>query len=147
MLAAALFLTGYNLLDEHRAGTDAEHALEELLVRTPETTPSSEEGVINRSEMAATEIEGEDYIGILEIPSLEIVLPVMAEWSDSNLKIAPCRYHGSAYSGDLVIAGHNYRTHFGALWRQLPPAPGSGASCRKSARRIDHLHNVGGSTD
>ena len=115
LLAAALFLTGYNLLDEHRAGTDAEHALEELLVRTPETNPSAEEGAINRSEMAATEIEGEDYIGILEIPSLEIVLPVMAEWSDSNLKIAPCRYHGSAYSGDLVIAGHNYRTHFGAL--------------------------------
>ena len=34
-----------------------------------------------------------------------------------------------------------------ALWRQLPPASGSGASCRKSARRIGHLHNVGGSTD
>ncbi len=31
------------------------------------------------------------------------------------MKLAPCRYAGSAYLNDLIIAGHNYRAHFGAL--------------------------------
>jgi sortase A len=31
------------------------------------------------------------------------------------LKIAPCRYEGSAYTNDLIISGHNYTSHFGKL--------------------------------
>ena len=39
----------------------------------------------------------------------------MNEWSYPRLKLAPCRYSGSAYTGNLVIAAHNYRTHFGPI--------------------------------
>ena len=42
-------------------------------------------------------------------------LPVISEWSSSDLNVAPCRYAGSAYSNNLVIAAHNYRSHFGRL--------------------------------
>ena len=66
-------------------------------------------------EMPTAEIEGHYYIGILEIPSLELSLPVMDEWSYPNLKLAPCRYSGSAYNGNFTIAGHNYSTHFGPV--------------------------------
>ena len=66
-------------------------------------------------EMPIQEIEGNYYIGLLEIPSLGISLPVMSEWSYSKLKLAPCRYSGSAYTGSLTIAAHNYRTHFGPV--------------------------------
>ena len=66
-------------------------------------------------EMPIQKIEGNDYIGLLEIPSLGISLPVMSEWSYPKLKLAPCRYHGSAYTGSLTIAAHNYRTHFGMV--------------------------------
>src|SRR5699024_11741520 len=31
----------------------------------------------------------------------------------------PCRYVGSAYLDNLIIAGHNYWGHFGALHRLL----------------------------
>ena len=31
------------------------------------------------------------------------------------MKIAPCRYTGSAYQDDLIIAAHNYNSHFGNL--------------------------------
>lgn len=61
------------------------------------------------------EIDGYYYIGILEIPSLELSLPVMSEWSYQNLKFAPCRYSGSAYTGNFTIAAHNYSTHFGPV--------------------------------
>ena len=46
---------------------------------------------------------------------LGLSLPVMSEWSYPNLKLAPCRYSGSAYTGNFTIAGHNYSTHFGPI--------------------------------
>lgn len=66
-------------------------------------------------EMPTEEIDGHDYIGVLEIPSLELSLPVMSEWSNEKFKMAPCRYVGSVYSEDIVIAAHNYQRHFGKL--------------------------------
>lgn len=36
----------------------------------------------------------------------------MSEWSYPKLKIAPCRFSGSVYAGDIVIAGHNSNGHF-----------------------------------
>lgn len=60
-------------------------------------------------------VDGKAYIGVLEIPSLGRELPVMSEWTDERLKQAPCRYAGSAYLQNLVIAGHNYRAHFSGI--------------------------------
>jgi len=62
-------------------------------------------------------IDGYDYIGFLTIPDLELELPVIADWDMKKLETAPCRHFGSAAAGDLVIAGHNYRKHFGRLDR------------------------------
>ena len=66
-------------------------------------------------EMPAREIEGQTYIGMVEVPSLELSLPVISEWTYPRLKKAPCRYVGSVYSRDMVICGHNYDRHFGRL--------------------------------
>lgn len=66
-------------------------------------------------EMPVKEKNGQSYIGVLEIPSLGLTLPVISEWNYARLKKAPCRYAGSAYTDDLVIAAHNYKTHFGTL--------------------------------
>lgn len=66
-------------------------------------------------EMRVTDIDGYGYIGYLTIPALELDLPVMADWDYTRLKIAPCRYFGSAKTDNLVIAAHNYKYHFGYL--------------------------------
>ena len=66
-------------------------------------------------EMPVIEINGQRYIGQLEIPKLGLTLPIMDSWSYPKLRIAPCRYQGSAYKNDLIIAGHNYQRHFGQL--------------------------------
>ena len=71
-------------------------------------------------EMPTKEIDGETYIGVVEIPSLELSLPVMSDWSYPQLKKAPCRYVGSVYSHDAVICGHNYDRHFGRLKELVP---------------------------
>lgn len=66
-------------------------------------------------EMPTVEIDGYLYIGMIEIPSLDLVLPVMTDWSYEQLQISPCRYAGSVYSNDFVICGHNYRSHFSRI--------------------------------
>lgn len=71
-------------------------------------------------EMKVVEIDGHDYIGTLSIPVLGLELPVMAELDYPRLKIAPCRQQGSVYTDDLVIAAHNYSSHFGKLYQLRP---------------------------
>ncbi|MGN1344110.1 MAG: sortase, partial [Traorella sp.] len=66
-------------------------------------------------EMPTIEIDGHFYVGRLDIEALGLSLPVMNSSSSSNLKIAPCRYYGSVYTDDMVIAAHNYRSHFARL--------------------------------
>lgn len=70
--------------------------------------------------MTEVEIDGYAYIGYLSIPSLELELPVMSQWDDARLKIAPCRYVGSTKTDDLVICAHNYDWHFWYI-RNLTP--------------------------
>lgn len=114
LIAAALCFTVYNLWDEKRAKDSAE----ELLLQYQELQSASldlEPETSQDSEMPAVEIDNNLYIGVLEIPFLGISLPVMEEWSYDGLKIAPCRYMGSAFQDNMIIAGHNYRFHFGGL--------------------------------
>ena len=66
-------------------------------------------------EITLEDLDGAACIGVLEIPKIDLKLPVLSEWSYPLLKKAPCRYSGSAYLDNLVIAAHNYRTHFGKL--------------------------------
>ena len=122
-LVAALLLTGYNLYDEYRAGQSVGN-IAKLIEISPggETSEQSFDEVeipdyiLNPNmDMPTQTIDGVEYIGILEIPSLELELPVIDNWSYPNLKIAPCRYSGSAYTNNFVIAAHNYKSHFGNL--------------------------------
>ena len=68
-------------------------------------------------EMPKSSVGEYDYIGVLDIPALGMNLPVVGELSYSALKVAPCRYTGSAYQDDLIIAAHNYSGHFGKIKR------------------------------
>ncbi len=76
----------------------------------PSWEPSPEEAPVE-----TVEIDGNRYIGFLTIPALSLELPVMENWDYDLLKIAPCRYSGTLKDGDLVIAAHNYKRHFGRL--------------------------------
>ena len=135
LVAAALFLAAYNLYDEARAKRSATEIMASLEadipgVLSPEPFEITEETntaalleeveipdyLLNPDmEMPVENIDGIDYIGVLRIPTLELELPIISEWSYQKLIIAPCRYSGSAYQDDLIIAAHNYNSHFGNL--------------------------------
>ena len=125
LILAAFFLVIYNWQDGQRAGKAARQMAEQLqeavTVQAAADVSEDQEEMLPDymlcpdMEMPVKTIEGVDYIGILTIPALELELPVISEWSYPNLKIAPCRYGGSAYLNNLIICGHNYRSHFGNL--------------------------------
>ena len=121
LVLAAACLTAYNLWDENRAEramTDVLtkiDALEEAIVT--DSSPIDEPEYIKNPEMEmpVLVLDGKSYIGVIEVPVLGLRLPIMSEWSYPNLKISPSRYTGSIYMNNMVIAGHNYRSHFSSL--------------------------------
>lgn len=132
LIAVALFLTAYNLYDEQRAEQSALQVIDRLEDYLPSGVPTeaSTEPIVEQApmpndapdyvlcpdmEMPVETINGIDYIGVLQIPSLELELPIASEWNYPNLKTAPCRYSGSAYLNNMIICAHNYSSHFGKL--------------------------------
>lgn len=113
--AVSLFL--YNRTEADAAGKASEsvlQTLEEEYGVVPESTVLMPE-LYTDKEMKSTTIDGNEYIGYISIPSVNINLPIMKDWSYDGLRIAPCRFSGSLYTDDMIIAGHNYITHFGPI--------------------------------
>ncbi len=118
LLLAALGLFLYN----EKLQDDAAKASENLMPRIVEAIKIQQEEpnetinvVPSERKMLVAEIDGENYIGFVGIPALEIELPVMSDWDYEKLKKAPCRYSGSIYTEDFVVMAHNYKKHFGRL--------------------------------
>ncbi|HAB94336.1 MAG TPA: sortase [Lachnospiraceae bacterium] len=123
LIVGALVLTAYNIWDAKRA-EDASNEIAEGIAKEigdkfvdsltvlPYVDPNTP--------MPTVTIDGYDYIGILEIPSENLTLPVMSEWDYTRLKISPCLFTGSYYSNDMVICGHNFARHFSPIkWMDI----------------------------
>lgn len=137
LIAAAFFLTLFNIYDSMRAERNAggilkglEKEMEEGISADSFENPEPSDGrgdqapddyeLFPDKEMPVIEVNGIWYIGILEIPVLDMKLPVTEEWSYENLRESLCCYSGSLYQDDLVIAGHNYRRFFRSLNHLAP---------------------------
>lgn len=118
LIAAAAGLAGYNLWDAGRAQKAAEEITGQLISDIESKVEDGKTAapyVDPNTPMPVEMIDGYEYIGVLEIPSEGLSLPVMNEWDYTRLKISPCRFTGSYYSDDLVICAHNYMRHLGPL--------------------------------
>lgn len=136
LLVGAAALYGYNRHEQTQAAESAEALMpqvvdailknQEAAATEPEETtpletydPDSDVVILPTEpeipEMTVTEIDGYGYIGFVSFPTLGSELPVMADWSYDQLKIAPCRYTGSVFTDDLVLMAHNYWRHFGQI--------------------------------
>ncbi len=128
LIASALALTFYNMWDDLRAKDESEEVLAIVKEKQLEPVEVNEDDLIRGDEyeipdyqlnaemdMPKVEVEDLSYIGVLKVPVLGLELPVLENWSYSNLRIAPCRYIGSAYTDDLIILAHNYNCHFGSI--------------------------------
>ena len=129
LILSALLLLLYNRHEAALAGKEAEILLSDVEAAIGGQTSSG--GPTDPTEETETEptlppelpvvhLNGYDYVGYVEIPALELKLPVMATWDYDLLQVAPCRQFGSSRTDDLVIAAHNYVTHFGYLKKLSP---------------------------
>ncbi len=133
LLCAALLLAAKNRREETSAGeaaaallaqaeqTIAQHTAPPAAVPTPAPSSAVEETLSpSPSASPSAAPEGPAFLGVLSVPAVSLTVPVLAEWSYYHLTLAPCRDCGSIETGDLVIAAHNYDTHFGRLSRIAP---------------------------
>jgi len=109
LICSALSLLFYNSYQEEKSYKETENVLSALEGETQNSIQA------DSSDEITVDINGYDYIGFIEIPKIEIKLPVLSEWDYARLKIAPCRQFGSINTDDIVIAAHNYKKHFGNL--------------------------------
>lgn len=115
LILAALLLLLYNRGEDRRAGQEAESLLEDVRsAMAANADPEPQEEPVEEITY--------DYAGVIAIPDLSLELPVIDQWNYARLKAAPCRQSGAAADGDLVIAAHNYKSHFGYLDRLEPGA-------------------------
>ena len=123
LILSALLLLLYNRYEDAHAGQEAESLLasvEAAISAQEMAAPNKPESTEALSlpldpEMPVVTLGGYEYVGYVEIPTPGLKLPVMAEWDYTRLQIAPCRQFGSSRTDNLVIAAHNYDTHFGKL--------------------------------
>ena len=66
-------------------------------------------------QMPSLEVEGYDYVALLEVPSYGVKLPVRSQWSRLGVANCPSRFYGTVYDGSLIIGGKHSQGQFGFL--------------------------------
>ena len=100
-----------------------EESSEPIPEPTPDSAPSAEpipelplEDVSDEEPPPPVmELSGYSLLGILTAPSVEVELPILDDWNYTLLQVAPCRYSGSIAEGNLILLGHNFKSHFDSL--------------------------------
>lgn len=105
LIIMALCLLIYNSYVDKRAGKESKKVVEKIQEELKET----------ETEQENIKIDGNEYIGIINIPALGLELPIMSDWSYKKIKISPGRYYGSLETNDLVICAHSYKNLFGYI--------------------------------
>lgn len=124
MIAASVGLIWWNHQQSDKAEKSADklEAQVESVIEQRKSEISQQSGdssvpavELIKKRMPVVEVDGNDCIGYLSIPAVELKLPVFNTYSEVKLNIAPCRYYGSLETDDLVIAGHNFYSGFEKL--------------------------------
>lgn len=88
----------------NRAAEDSQRVLSQM----EEILPQASQGITDSftdMQMPALQVEGCDYVAILEVPAYGVKLPVAAAWEAKEIYSHPCRFSGTVYDGSLVIGG------------------------------------------
>jgi len=99
-------------LQQHIGAKKCQEVVMEMNKLLPDRTPGVS-GEYLDSVMPVLEINGADYVALLEIPAQGVVLPVSDQWNSMGLSNSPARFSGSAYDKSLVIGGVDHPRQFG----------------------------------
>ncbi len=108
LILIASFLLIRNIYVDNRAGKLSNEVVEKIHKELEEITTNKEDN--NKKE--TLKIDGNEYLGIISIPTLDLELPVMNDWSYKKMRISPGKYYGELENNDLVICAHAYKSLF-----------------------------------
>ena len=107
-ILAAAVIFAKNLYEDYKVGIRTEEITKHIINEEKgKKLKEYDKDENSKIEMPTKRIGGKDYIGYLEIESINIKLPVMNFWSYENIRIAPARYKGSVYDDNMIILAHN----------------------------------------
>lgn len=110
-LLGAAFFTIITVI-EKSAQKHADETVTQIYELSPDITGGTKDDRTD-TDMPIMQINGEDFIGILEIPALDKKLPLCNDNNSYKLLKYPCRYFGSIYDKALVIGANNvYQSDF-----------------------------------
>lgn len=117
LIIVALSLCAYNVYDSFRASWSSKKILDAYVAKQSSIDQGEvPDYILNPDmDMPEVELEGLTCVGMIEIPALDINLPVTSTFTYELMKVAPCRYYGTPYKKNMVIAAHNSWYHFGKL--------------------------------
>lgn len=116
LILVSLVITGFNKYEDLNAGKQAQAVLDVFENEVFTQNHTIDSLITNEvKEMKTINIKGDEFIGTIKIPSINLELPVMSEYTYSKLKKAPCRYYGNLFTNDLIICAHAYETFFANL--------------------------------
>ena len=110
LLCLSLSLCIYNFSQNYYASQKSNDVVMQLEERIDNTSQVQEPAKATNAI-----IDGNQYMGYLSFPSLNLKLPVMEHWDYAKLKVSPCHYYGSVERGNFVVMAHNYASHFGKI--------------------------------
>ena len=109
LLAAAiilLFAWQWNIHTSEQKAKEYVNVIRELIPEPQGAVPEERRD----STMSTLSIDEIDFVGILELPRFESVLPVCAEWG--NPAKCPCRFSGSVYDRTMQIGGTSQKGQY-----------------------------------
>lgn len=87
--------------NEKQSAQSVVNALEAIIPARKKALPEPHYG----GDMPSAEIGRENFVGLLEVEQYNCLLPVGANWTDSDIKRFPLSYSGNIYNRNFVIGG------------------------------------------
>ena len=165
LIGGAVGLVVYNMYESNAAFEKSQDVMAELKQLIPDPSPASvtteasteppsddlfapyeEPSTQPPLEMRSVNVGGEEYCGYITLPQLGLELPVMNGWSYDRLKMSPCKYSGTIEGRDIIIAAHNYNSHFGRI-KELSQGDEiwfTDADGMQYFYRVDYTENIDG---
>ena len=117
--ALAFIIVMNNLQENLSAANTSVDAAEHIIEYIKNNDDADSFDLKHSREIKTIEYEGHNYMGVLSIPSINLTLPIIADYDFSYLTIAPCLYYGNPALNNAIICAHNYKSHFGPV-RRVP---------------------------
>ena len=102
LLALGVGLFAVLQFSASRGEKTSRQTVEKLLTLLPERWEGTPYADVD---MPVLQMDGVDYVAILEIPSFGLTLPVANQWDGNGLFDAPARFYGSCYGETFVVGG------------------------------------------